>query len=227
MGSSTQSPLDPPNAVPTPRVLVVDSSPLFAEALARSLKHAGVAARAASTGELGDCSAVAVVLLDGDGAPRATAQAAAAVRLAAPGATLLLLLKATHPNPERAVKAAGASGLVHRQTPVAAAVLSVQRVLSGRPASVSSAPRRRVAPVDLQALTRREHQVLGLIATGRQNDAIAQALGISANTVRTHVQSIFAKLGVSSRLAAVSMLHQSDRLSPRADLHDLIEPDTA
>ncbi len=51
-------------------------------------------------------------------------------------------------------------------------------------------------------LTERELQVLRLVATGRSNREIAEALVISEHTVARHVQNIFGKLGVSSRAAA-------------------------
>ena len=53
-------------------------------------------------------------------------------------------------------------------------------------------------------LTGREVQVLGLVATGKSNRAIAAELAISEHTVARHVQNIFAKLDVSSRSAATA-----------------------
>ncbi len=54
------------------------------------------------------------------------------------------------------------------------------------------------------ALTPRELEVLTLLAAGRVNKEIAAALGISEHTVKTHLGSIYAKLGVSSRAEAVA-----------------------
>lgn len=56
----------------------------------------------------------------------------------------------------------------------------------------------------LAALTSRELDVLRRMATGAGRAEIAQQLFISPNTVRTHMQSILAKLGVHSSLAAVA-----------------------
>jgi PAS domain S-box-containing protein len=53
-------------------------------------------------------------------------------------------------------------------------------------------------------LTRREQEVLGLIASGADTRAIAAALHISPATVRNHVQNLFGKLGVHSRLQAAA-----------------------
>lgn len=54
-----------------------------------------------------------------------------------------------------------------------------------------------------EKLTVREAEVLQLMATGLTNKAIAQALGISANTVKFHVNTILGKLGAQSRTEAV------------------------
>lgn len=55
-----------------------------------------------------------------------------------------------------------------------------------------------------EPLSDRENEVLELLAEGLSNRLIAQALNISEHTVKTHVSSIFARLGVSSRTEAVS-----------------------
>ena len=58
------------------------------------------------------------------------------------------------------------------------------------------------APEDTTALTRREREVLGLLANGASNDQIGSRMCISTCTVKTHVYNIFRKIHVSSRLEA-------------------------
>ncbi|WP_114522011.1 response regulator transcription factor [Altererythrobacter sp. ZODW24] len=53
-------------------------------------------------------------------------------------------------------------------------------------------------------LTQRECDVLALLAKGEANKEIARSLGVSPNTVKTHVTNLYAKLGVTSRGRAVS-----------------------
>jgi DNA-binding NarL/FixJ family response regulator len=53
------------------------------------------------------------------------------------------------------------------------------------------------------SLTRREVEVLDLIAQGLRNKDVAMMLGISNETVQVHVKNIFAKLDVEDRTAAV------------------------
>ena len=62
-------------------------------------------------------------------------------------------------------------------------------------------PRAQV-PSELQGLTEREREVLAYIAQGASNKAIAACLGISQQTVKNHMTSIFRKLGVSDRTEA-------------------------
>jgi DNA-binding NarL/FixJ family response regulator len=57
----------------------------------------------------------------------------------------------------------------------------------------------------LDALSRREREVLDLLAAGSDQDMIAQALFISPKTVATHIQRILTKLGVRSRTQAVAL----------------------
>lgn len=65
-------------------------------------------------------------------------------------------------------------------------------------------------PSRLRELTPRERQVLDLIRTGATTAQIARQLCISKATVRNHVQSMFAKLDVHSRLEAVAYLMQHE-----------------
>lgn len=58
-------------------------------------------------------------------------------------------------------------------------------------------------------LTRREREVLVLLAEGADNDAIARSLVISPQTARTHIQNVLGKLGVHSRLEAAAFARQN------------------
>jgi RNA polymerase sigma factor (sigma-70 family) len=63
---------------------------------------------------------------------------------------------------------------------------------------------RSAEPVALDALTEREREVLNLLVLGLTNKEIAERLVISPNTVKRHLKAVFAKLGVSTRAAAVA-----------------------
>ncbi|MFQ6332057.1 response regulator transcription factor [Nocardia sp. CWNU-33] len=57
------------------------------------------------------------------------------------------------------------------------------------------------------ALTPSERRVAALIGTGHTNKSAAAELGISVNTVGTHLRSAFAKLGIQSRVQLANILH--------------------
>ena len=67
----------------------------------------------------------------------------------------------------------------------------------------------------LDALTSREREVLAEIAKGRSNREIARALTVSEKTVKAHVSSVLAKLGVQDRTQAalVAVRHEQGALS--------------
>ncbi len=65
---------------------------------------------------------------------------------------------------------------------------------------------------DLHGLTRRELQVLGMVATGKTNKAIASELHLSPKTIDRHLSNIFTKLDVSSRAAATAYAYEHQLL---------------
>ena len=74
---------------------------------------------------------------------------------------------------------------------------------------VSKPGRKRHAPAELDELTERELQVLGLIATGMTNEEIAQRLVISPATAKTHVSRILLKLNARDRAQLVVIAYES------------------
>ncbi len=94
-----------------------------------------------------------------------------------------------------------------------AAVLAAAQGMAAMPASLAgqvlasglSTARTQAAGTEEQAaLTTRELEVLQLLSQGLPNKQIARLLSISEHTVKFHISSIYAKLGVSSRAEAVS-----------------------
>ena len=71
------------------------------------------------------------------------------------------------------------------------------------PRSAAGPFARNTAAARSLGLSDREWQVLDLLATGQSNKEIARSLGISPNTVKTHVARVYEKLGVSRRVQAV------------------------
>jgi DNA-binding CsgD family transcriptional regulator len=59
------------------------------------------------------------------------------------------------------------------------------------------------AELERHGISRREYEVLELIAQGLSNQEIAERLFVSPNTVKTHSSNLFSKLGVRRRTAAI------------------------
>jgi DNA-binding NarL/FixJ family response regulator len=119
---------------------------------------------------------------------------------------------------------AGASGFLSKGSPLAELTDAVRSLVRGEiliPSRMMGGllarliRRRREQDQALRALsrlTRREREVLRLLAQGTDNDGIAQTLVISPQTARTHVQNVLGKLGVHSRLEAAAFVTSSGLL---------------
>lgn len=105
--------------------------------------------------------------------------------------------------------------LVIARGPIPAIWEELDKVSSPEPPETTQTQERQIDP-RLRKLTPRELEVLLLIAEGKSNQEIADALVISPNTVRHHVHQILRKLNCSSRgeaavVAKLSGLHSPDR----------------
>jgi DNA-binding NarL/FixJ family response regulator len=120
------------------------------------------------------------------------------------GASGFLLKDAEADELAAAIRAA-ARGEVHLDPAVAGIVA---RRMRGGPSGSGGGPDDAIA-----SLTPRERDVLGRVARGLSNRAIAEELGITERTARTHVSNILAKLGLTSRTQAalLAVQHGIDR----------------
>ncbi len=111
---------------------------------------------------------------------------------------------------------AGAAGYHERDGSLDELIARVERVARGEsPCSpavagllfrrVAALARERAPGASRRELTAREHQILGLIDEGFSNKEIGRQLGIRLATVKNHVHSILAKLGVAHRGAAAAV----------------------
>ncbi|WP_353827979.1 response regulator [Agromyces sp. SYSU T0242] len=101
---------------------------------------------------------------------------------------------------------AGASGYLLKDAPPAELVAAIHAAAAGESA-LAPTVRSRLDDSQRtsdQRLTVREAEVLNLVAAGRTNREIGQALFLSEATVKSHLVHIFTKLGVGSRTAAVA-----------------------
>jgi DNA-binding CsgD family transcriptional regulator len=94
------------------------------------------------------------------------------------------------------------------------APLSVSR--GDRRLTIQRAGRTLLLGEEIAALTRREREIVDQLADGRSNGEIAERLTIAPTTVRKHLENIYAKLGVSTRTAAVAATRvETERLHTR------------
>lgn len=84
------------------------------------------------------------------------------------------------------------------------------------PRPARTAPPARAGLDGLDGLTEREREILVLIARGRSNTEIADELSVSPSTVKNHVTSLFAKIGVRDRAQAVITAYEAGLVSPGA-----------
>jgi len=109
---------------------------------------------------------------------------------------------------------AGASGYLVKNIPPAELVQAIEQVHAGGAPMSMQIARKVIShfqatskPADgMESLTQREQEVLRLLAKGRLQKNIAETLGISVNTLRTHLRSIYEKLHVHSRAEATLKL---------------------
>jgi DNA-binding NarL/FixJ family response regulator len=106
----------------------------------------------------------------------------------------------------RAAYQAGARALIAKTLPAHQLVASLQAVAVGEMVDTGRlrGTRLGVWPGAHWGLSARESETLALLATGMPNRHIAEALFVSENTVRSHLKSIFRKLGVSNRSQALA-----------------------
>jgi DNA-binding NarL/FixJ family response regulator len=125
---------------------------------------------------------------------------------------------------------AGASGFLLKDAPRADLIAAVRIAAAGDALLAPSVTRRLIeafarrpasgapAPSRLASLTRRERDILRLIARGNSNMEIARELVVSEATVKTHVGHLLAKLDLRDRVQAVILAYETGAITPgRAD----------
>lgn len=120
---------------------------------------------------------------------------------------------------------AGAAGFLLKDADREELVRAVRVVAAGDAVLAPSATRRLIAEVArrpgrgpvgaaLDTLTSRERDVLLLVARGASNEEVAAQLHLGEATVRTHVSSVLAKLGVRNRVQAVVAAYEGGLVQP-------------
>lgn len=122
---------------------------------------------------------------------------------------------------------AGASGFLLKDSPPEQLVAGIRVVAQGDSLLAPSITRRLIEsfvrdrthvqkPPELDELTTRELEILGLVARGLSNAEIAEQLVVSATTVKTHVARVLSKLGLRDRVQAVVLAYETGIVQPGA-----------
>jgi DNA-binding NarL/FixJ family response regulator len=124
---------------------------------------------------------------------------------------IVLGLEETHDHIQRIIGAGAKGYLTHsaKETEIRMAIDIVQdgsvwaprKVLARLLESTSAEAKAAIRPAKAPNFTKRELEVLRLLAAGHPNPAIALALGIDVNTVKKHVGNLMRKVGVDNRIA--------------------------
>jgi DNA-binding NarL/FixJ family response regulator len=196
------------------RVLIVEDHQIVADGLTALLndqKDMSVVGNVASVGESAAAAAEFdpdVVLLDFRLNDGTGADAAAAIRRVRPQVKHIFLTREDSDVARFAALESGASGFIHKSKAASEVVDAIRKVASGAtlitPSTIATLlNRRREFENQRESLTAREKEVLRLMAEGLPSREIATKLGISYATVRTHIRSLGAKLGVHSKVQAI------------------------
>jgi two-component system, NarL family, response regulator LiaR len=127
-----------------------------------------------------------------------------------PGAKVLALTSFSDPELIQRVLRAGALGCLLKNVSGQELAAAIRRAHGGvstlAPEAADALVHAMASPADAHAaLTRREQEVLELMVEGLTNTEIADRLVVSLSTVKTHVSSIIAKLGASTRTEAATI----------------------
>jgi DNA-binding NarL/FixJ family response regulator len=217
-----------------PHLLVADDHPLFRAALCQAVTHAVADVEVDEVQNLAGLLAkleaepdTDLVLLDLHMSDSRGLAGLVAVRTQFPGVAVLVVSAHDEAAIVRRALDHGAAGFIPKSTPPEEIADAIRSVLaSGRwiPSRLAAAvagarsdPKDTELAARLASLTGQQFRVLGLVAQGRLNKQIADALGIQERTVKAHVSAIFEKLGVRNRTQAGVLLGRLDLGDPARD----------
>ena len=193
----------------TLRILTVDDHPLIRQGIAAMLE---VEADMHLVGEAGDASegialfrqllpdvALGDLQMPGMGGIEMTRR----LRDEFPGARVVILTTYRGDANAREALAAGASGYLLKSSLRGELIDALRRVAQGKRCLSAEISEEIAQHLGEEALTSRELSILSALAQGWENKRIANSLGISAETVKSHVARILEKIGAHNRTEAI------------------------
>jgi DNA-binding NarL/FixJ family response regulator len=203
-----------PVETPTIDILVIDDHAVFAQSLAAALNGTpdmhvvGVAHSGTEAIEAARSLRPQIALLDYQIPDVSGNELIRAIAEVVPGVQIIVLTASVDERTVVAAMTAGCVGYVTKDQGLDDVLAAVRAVRSGQavlPPHLLAHVLPGIAQAKSVSLTPRETQTLQLLAAGCNNDAIAETMYVSRNTVRNHVQNLMQKLGAHSRLEAVAV----------------------
>lgn len=195
------------------RILIVENHPMVADGLAAlvgSQTDMVVVGNVRSVRESVSCASESrpdVVILDFSLDEGTGADAAVGIHAVLADAKVIFLTRHESDEVRFAATKAGASAFIPKSRAAAEVIASIRQVASGgkviTPFEISALQRGGRGLANPETLTKREKEMLGLMSRGVSTREIANRLGISYTTVRSHIRSASSKLAVHSKIEAV------------------------
>lgn len=207
LSAQGRSPRHRPEPVVGALLVAIAADPLRSRRIARAAERDGhlVVAGVAHGDDLPTACAgrrphIAVLGWAADWRGEAAATRRLAVRL--PRTRLVVVLPDDRPAIVHAALAAGADGLVAERRLELVLPVVLRSVAVGQ----ACVPREARGALDPAALSHREREALGLASAGLANADIARRMCLAESTVKSHLASVFSKLGVHSREEATALV---------------------
>jgi DNA-binding NarL/FixJ family response regulator len=200
--------------------VVLDRHPLWLVELGRLLKRAGFELSGTTTSEAHALQLVRqhqpdVLVFEPEACASAISRFLAAAQSAAPSLRAVAVSTVDNPGAIRATLQSGAWAYVLKDADPQDIAVAVRQALShsiyladtvdlGETANPTAVPE----STGLPPLTRREREILALVAEGKSNAAMARELWVTEQTVKFHLSNIYRKLDVANRTAASRWAHE-------------------
>jgi two-component system nitrate/nitrite response regulator NarL len=219
------------------RLVICDNQRILAEALAAALEECGHQVLAVTTTVTDGLSAVSaggpgVCLLEltfGD--QLGGLDVARAIHQWYPDTKVLVLSQVTDPETLSQVKSSGAVGFLNKDLSVDQIAAALDVIAAGGrvpdPGVLRVRNRRRVRPdpgSPLDTLSPREKEIVTRIVHGESTRQMSFAMSVTAETVRTYVKNVLAKLGAHSRLQLAALASRDGCLFDQAPAVDVLVP---
>jgi DNA-binding NarL/FixJ family response regulator len=213
--------------------VVLDRHPLWLSELGNVLERAGFTVVGATTSEAKALQLLKkhqpdVVIFEPEACVSNTARFLEAARSSGQVLKAVAVSSADDPEQIRAALQAGAWAYVLKSAYPDDIAVAVRQVFAhsihmaptlGTADQAARRPRTQLDSTSVSVLTRREREILALVAEGHSNAAMARSLWVTEQTVKFHLSNIYRKLNVANRTAATRWAHEHGLINSAAERH--------